>query len=264
MTYRVEEYDDRYAGTKLTTLPRDLNDRLLSDVRLDEYQEPFHDNKYREPPQATYYGYSTVVIDNKDLHDNIEQSGECLTRFHSLSFSLPFRESAKRYIGYLSSYRMIDKWNLLFVCFEQMLHMTMQCPCRYQVSAVIRTVSSPSLHRGAALRYIINIITLPDFWICLFDWVNLHLGCETTKNIPNQNCFYENLLQNAWKFCWIRIWCQIFKLQTTGFIWQIKSWKNSWIPIKICIKGLSRRLIWDLGCRAQYGESKFLKMFGVR
>ena len=163
MTYRVEEYDDRYAGTKLTTLPRDLNDRLLSDVRLDEYQEPFHDNKYREPPQATYYGYSTVVIDNKDLHDNIEQSGECLTRFHSLSFSLPFRESAKRYIGYLSSYRMIDKWNLLFVCFEQMLHMTMQCPCRYQVSAVIRTVSSPSLHRGAALRYIINIITLPDF-----------------------------------------------------------------------------------------------------
>nr|XP_050858447.1 discoidin domain-containing receptor 2-like isoform X1 [Vespula vulgaris] len=74
MTYRVEELDDRYAGTKLTTLPRDLNDRLLGDVRLDEYQEPFHENKYREPPHAAYYGYSTVVIDNKDLHDSVEQS----------------------------------------------------------------------------------------------------------------------------------------------------------------------------------------------
>ncbi|KAL0115805.1 hypothetical protein PUN28_010981 [Cardiocondyla obscurior] len=74
MTYRVEELDDRYAGTKLTTLPRDLNDRLLGDVRLDEYQEPFHENKYRESPHAAYYGYSTVVVDNKDLHDNVEQS----------------------------------------------------------------------------------------------------------------------------------------------------------------------------------------------
>ena len=76
MTYRVDDLDDRYSGAKLTTLPRDLNDRLLGDVRLDEYQEPFHENKYREPPHAAYYGYSTVVIDNKDLHDNIEQSGE--------------------------------------------------------------------------------------------------------------------------------------------------------------------------------------------
>lgn len=76
MTYRVEELDDRYAGTKLTTLPRDLNDRLLGDVRLDEYQEPFHENKYRASPHAAYYGYSTVVVDNKDLHDNVEQSGE--------------------------------------------------------------------------------------------------------------------------------------------------------------------------------------------
>lgn len=77
MTYRVEELDDRYAGTKLTTLPRDLNDRLLGDVRLDEYQEPFYENKHREPPHAAYYGYSTVVIDNKDLHDSVEQSGKC-------------------------------------------------------------------------------------------------------------------------------------------------------------------------------------------
>lgn len=76
MTYRVEDLDDRYAGTKLTTLPRDLNDRLLGDVRLDEYQEPFHENKYRNSPHAAYYGYSTVVLDNKDLHDNVEQSGE--------------------------------------------------------------------------------------------------------------------------------------------------------------------------------------------
>lgn len=76
MTYRVEELDDRYAGTKLTTLPRDLNDRLLGDVRLDEYQEPFHENKYRASPHTAYYGYSTVVVDNKDLHDNVEQSGE--------------------------------------------------------------------------------------------------------------------------------------------------------------------------------------------
>lgn len=78
MTYRVEEYDDRYAGGKFATLPRDLNDRLLGDVRLDEYQEPFHENKYRETSQAAYYGYSTVVIDNKDLHDHIECSGESL------------------------------------------------------------------------------------------------------------------------------------------------------------------------------------------
>lgn len=75
MTYRVEELDDRYAGTKLTTLPRDLNDRLLGDVRLDEYQEPFHE-KYRASPHTAYYGYSTVIVDNKDLHDNVEQSGE--------------------------------------------------------------------------------------------------------------------------------------------------------------------------------------------
>lgn len=90
MTYRVEELDDRYAGTKLTTLPRDLNDRLLGDVRLDEYQEPFYENKHREPPHAAYYGYSTVVIDNKDLHDNVEQSGKrsiiVHTRLESRSF----------------------------------------------------------------------------------------------------------------------------------------------------------------------------------
>lgn len=80
MTYRVDDLDDRYAGAKLTTLPRELNDRLLGDVRLDDYQEPFHEGsgggKYREPAHAAYYGYSTVVIDNKDLHDSVEQSGE--------------------------------------------------------------------------------------------------------------------------------------------------------------------------------------------
>ncbi|XP_058790512.1 discoidin domain-containing receptor 2-like [Phymastichus coffea] len=77
MAYRVEDLDDRYAGAKLTTLPRELNDRLLGDVRLDDYQEPFHESgsaKYREPAHAAYYGYSTVVIDNKDLHDSVEQS----------------------------------------------------------------------------------------------------------------------------------------------------------------------------------------------
>ncbi|XP_031776705.1 discoidin domain-containing receptor 2 isoform X2 [Nasonia vitripennis] len=77
MTYRVDELDDRYTAGKLTTLPRELNDRLLGDVRLDDYQEPFHEQtsgKYREPAHAAYYGYSTVVIDNKDLHDNVEQS----------------------------------------------------------------------------------------------------------------------------------------------------------------------------------------------
>lgn len=89
MTYRVEELDDRYAGTKLTTLPRELNDRLLGDVRLDEYQEPFHENKYRDSPHAAYYGYSTVVIDNKDLHDNVEQSGESSSlNFFSTSIML--------------------------------------------------------------------------------------------------------------------------------------------------------------------------------
>ena len=78
MGYRVEDLDERYAGAKLTTLPRELNDRLLGDVRLDDYQEPFHDSasgKYREPHHAAYYGYSTVVIDNKDLHDSVEHSG---------------------------------------------------------------------------------------------------------------------------------------------------------------------------------------------
>ncbi|XP_014203585.1 discoidin domain-containing receptor tyrosine kinase B-like [Copidosoma floridanum] len=78
MTYRVEDLDDRYAAGKLTTLPRELNDRLLGDVRLDDYQEPFHEhapsNNYREPVHAPYYGYSTVVIDNKDLHDSVNQS----------------------------------------------------------------------------------------------------------------------------------------------------------------------------------------------
>uniref|UniRef100_A0ABD2WIM6 F5/8 type C domain-containing protein n=1 Tax=Trichogramma kaykai TaxID=54128 RepID=A0ABD2WIM6_9HYME len=77
MGYRVEDLEDRYAGAKLTTLPRELNDRLLGDVRLDDYQEPFHESgsaKYREPHHAAYYGYSTVVIDNKDLHDSVEQS----------------------------------------------------------------------------------------------------------------------------------------------------------------------------------------------
>lgn len=86
MTYRVEELDDRYAGTKLTTLPRDLNDRLLGDVRLDEYQEPFYENKHREPPHAAYYGYSTVVIDNKDLHDNVEQSGKIRSMMISYTY----------------------------------------------------------------------------------------------------------------------------------------------------------------------------------
>jgi hypothetical protein len=79
MTYRADDMEDRYAGAKLTTLPRELNDRLLGDVRLDDYQEPFHESgsgKYRESVHAAYYGYSTVVIDNKDLHDNVEQSGE--------------------------------------------------------------------------------------------------------------------------------------------------------------------------------------------
>lgn len=77
MTYRVEELDqDRYPGAKMTTLPMDLSDRLLADLRLDEYQEPLHENQYREPSHAAYYGYSTVVIDNKDLHESVEQSGE--------------------------------------------------------------------------------------------------------------------------------------------------------------------------------------------
>ena len=78
MGYRLQEdLEERYAGAKLASLPRELNDRLLGEVRLDDYQEPFHEaGKYREQPHAAYYGYSTVVIDNKDLHDNVEQSGE--------------------------------------------------------------------------------------------------------------------------------------------------------------------------------------------
>ena len=89
MTYRVEELEDRYAGAKLTTLPRELNDRLLGDVRLDDYQEPFHESgsgKYREPLHAAYYGYSTVVIDNKDLHDSVDQSGEPPTDYIYTAF----------------------------------------------------------------------------------------------------------------------------------------------------------------------------------
>lgn len=77
MGYRVDDLEDRYSNAKLTSLPRDLNDRLLGgDMRLDDYQEPFRELKYRDVPHAAYYGYSTVVIDNKDLHDNIDHSGE--------------------------------------------------------------------------------------------------------------------------------------------------------------------------------------------
>jgi hypothetical protein len=52
----------RYAGGSLPTLPRDLGNRLLDIVKLDDYQEPYQALKY-----APYYSYSTVVMEMKDM-----------------------------------------------------------------------------------------------------------------------------------------------------------------------------------------------------
>lgn len=66
----------RYAGGSLPTLPRDLGNRLLDIVKLDDYQEPYQALKY-----APYYSYSTVVMEMKDMMlnnkgtNNINHSG---------------------------------------------------------------------------------------------------------------------------------------------------------------------------------------------
>ncbi|XP_076649969.1 discoidin domain-containing receptor 2 [Halictus rubicundus] len=61
MAYTLED-DERYAGGSLPTLPRDLGNRLLDIVKLDDYQEPYQALKY-----APYYSYSTVVMEMQDM-----------------------------------------------------------------------------------------------------------------------------------------------------------------------------------------------------
>ena len=66
----------RYAGGSLPTLPRDLGNRLLDIVKLDDYQEPYQALKY-----APYYSYSPVVMEMKDMMLNgkppaVNHSGE--------------------------------------------------------------------------------------------------------------------------------------------------------------------------------------------
>ncbi|XP_051161708.1 discoidin domain-containing receptor tyrosine kinase B-like [Leptopilina boulardi] len=61
MAYTLED-DEKYAGGSLPTLPRDLGNRLLDIVKLDDYQEPYQALKY-----APYYSYSTVVMEMKDM-----------------------------------------------------------------------------------------------------------------------------------------------------------------------------------------------------
>ena len=68
----------RYAGGSLPTLPRDLGNRLLDIVKLDDYQEPYQALKY-----APYYSYSTVVMEMKDMMlnnkpTNVNHTGEWL------------------------------------------------------------------------------------------------------------------------------------------------------------------------------------------
>uniref|UniRef100_A0ABD2WI91 Protein kinase domain-containing protein n=1 Tax=Trichogramma kaykai TaxID=54128 RepID=A0ABD2WI91_9HYME len=64
MAYTLED-DERYAGGSLPTLPRELGNRLLDIVKLDDYQEPYQALKY-----APYYSYSTVVMEMKDRTPN--------------------------------------------------------------------------------------------------------------------------------------------------------------------------------------------------
>lgn len=59
----------------MPTLPRDLGNRFLDIVKLDDYQEPYQALKY-----APYYSYSTVVMEMKDMMlnnkgSNINHSG---------------------------------------------------------------------------------------------------------------------------------------------------------------------------------------------
>lgn len=76
ITYSYTSFDSlRYAGGSLPTLPRDLGNRLLDIVKLDDYQEPYQALKY-----APYYSYSTVVMEMKDMMlnnkgTNINHSG---------------------------------------------------------------------------------------------------------------------------------------------------------------------------------------------
>lgn len=72
---RIDPFSFRYAGGSLPTLPRDLGNRLLDIVKLDDYQEPYQALKY-----APYYSYSTVVMEMKDMMlnnkgTNINHSG---------------------------------------------------------------------------------------------------------------------------------------------------------------------------------------------
>ncbi|XP_046735368.1 epithelial discoidin domain-containing receptor 1-like [Diprion similis] len=69
MAYTLED-DERYAGGSLPTLPRDLGNRLLDIVKLDDYQEPYRALKY-----APYYSYSTVVMEMKDMMLNNKGGG---------------------------------------------------------------------------------------------------------------------------------------------------------------------------------------------
>jgi len=74
-TSAINRFSFRYAGGSLPTLPRDLGNRLLDIVKLDDYQEPYQALKY-----APYYSYSTVVMEMKDMMlnnkgTNINHSG---------------------------------------------------------------------------------------------------------------------------------------------------------------------------------------------
>ncbi|XP_046466672.1 discoidin domain-containing receptor 2 isoform X1 [Neodiprion pinetum] len=74
MAYTLEDDESyvgrRYAGGSLPTLPRDLGNRLLDIVKLDDYQEPYRALKY-----APYYSYSTVVMEMKDMMLNNKGGG---------------------------------------------------------------------------------------------------------------------------------------------------------------------------------------------
>ncbi|KAK0084447.1 hypothetical protein PV325_001197 [Microctonus aethiopoides] len=71
MAYTLEEDEGRYAGPALPpTLPRELDNRLLDIVKLDEYQEPYQALKY-----APYYSYSTIIMEMKDMMLNNMSTG---------------------------------------------------------------------------------------------------------------------------------------------------------------------------------------------
>ncbi|TGZ54733.1 Uncharacterized protein DBV15_11768, partial [Temnothorax longispinosus] len=116
MAYTLED-DERYAGGSLPTLPRDLGNRLLDIVKLDDYQEPYQALKY-----APYYSYSTVVMEMKDMMLNNKGTNinhSVLVISHRRTGLIPHRLDFQRDVRILAALEDRNIARVLGACYRE-------------------------------------------------------------------------------------------------------------------------------------------------